>query len=159
MVANQLSNGSSEAPHTEKRITLTEYVDHPDKPSSSFRQIMCDRWPPSLDRRAVSSGCDLRQPVYVVVNCVHCLMLSMYCFRGLPGLRFPSTYPSTTVVSHLAAMPSAKDVQSRLYESLHLRTYPSNSRSMPSSYRILLSVIFPSSLYASFCAQATFPLR
>ena len=32
-----------------------------------------------------------------VVNCVHCLMLSMYCFRGLLRLRLPSTYPSTTV--------------------------------------------------------------
>ena len=32
-----------------------------------------------------------------VVNCVHCLMLSMYCFRWLPRLRLPSTYPSTTV--------------------------------------------------------------
>ena len=29
-----------------------------------------------------------------VVNCVHCLMLSMYCFRGLPHLRLPSTYES-----------------------------------------------------------------
>ena len=28
-----------------------------------------------------------------VVNCVHCLMLSVYCFRGLPRLRLPSTYP------------------------------------------------------------------
>ena len=25
-----------------------------------------------------------------VDNCVHCLMLSMYCFRGLPRLRLPS---------------------------------------------------------------------
>ena len=32
-----------------------------------------------------------------VINCVHCLMLSMYCFRGLPRLLLPSTYPCTTV--------------------------------------------------------------
>ena len=30
-----------------------------------------------------------------IVIFVHCLMLSMYCFRDLPRLRLPSTYPST----------------------------------------------------------------
>ena len=34
---------------------------------SSSRQIMCDRWPPSLDCRVVSSGCDLQQPVRTVI--------------------------------------------------------------------------------------------
>ena len=46
-----------------------------------------------------------------VVNCVHCLMLSMYCFRGLPRLRLPSTYYSCTTVfvnTYLAAVISAK---------------------------------------------------
>ena len=54
---------------------------------SSFRQIMCDRWPPSLDWRVVSSGCDLRQPVRTVMllfNCVHCLMLSYVLFSWPP---------------------------------------------------------------------------
>ena len=41
------------------------------------------------------------------VNFVHCLMLSMYCFRGPPQLRLPSTYPSTSF-SNLMAMISAE---------------------------------------------------
>ena len=66
-------------------------------------------------------------------------MLSIYCFRGLPRLRLPSTYPSTTVLViwqpwSLQSCPT--------YESLRLRTYPRNSRFMSSYCRILVSVIF-----------------
>ena len=38
--------------------------------SSSFRQITYNRRPPSLDWRAVSSGCDLLQPVRTVMSLI-----------------------------------------------------------------------------------------
>ena len=85
-------------------------------------------------------------------------MLSMYCFRGLSGLRLPSTYPSTTV---LVIWQSWSLQRCPKYESLRLRMCPSNSRFMSSSCRILLNkcqFFFPSSLYASFYTKATFPL-
>ena len=65
-----------------------------------------------------------------VVNCVHCLMLSMYCFRGLPRLRLPSTYPSTTVFVIWQPWSLHRCPK---YDSLRLRTCPSNSRFISSS--------------------------
>ena len=73
-----------------------------------------------------------------VVNCVHCL-ISMYCFRGLPRLRFPSTYPSSTV---LVIWQPWSLKRCPPFESLRLRTCQSNTRFMPSSCIILLSVTF-----------------
>ena len=64
-------------------------------------------------------------------------MLSMYCFRGLPHLRLPSTYPSTTVFVIWQPWSLQRCPK---YDSL--RTCPSNSRFMSSSCRILLSVLF-----------------
>ena len=67
-------------------------------------------------------------------------MLSMYCFRGLPRLRLPSTHPSASVLViwqpwYLQRCPK--------YERLRLLTCPINSRFMSSSCRILMSVLFP----------------
>ena len=90
-----------------------------------------------------------------VVNCVHCLMLSMYCFRGLLRLRLPSTYSSTTV---LVIWQPWSLQRCPKYESLRLRTSPSNSCFMSSSCRILLSVLFSIQLICFILRKATFGL-
>ena len=86
-----------------------------------------------------------------VVYCVHCLMLSMYCFRGLPHLLFPSMYPSTTFL--VIWQPSSLK---------RCPKYDSNSLFMSSSCRMLLSVLFSIQLIrfilCHFYAKATFPL-
>ena len=46
--------------------------------SSSFRQITYNRQPPSLDWRAVSSGCDLLQPVRTVMSLI---VSTVWCCR------------------------------------------------------------------------------
>ena len=71
-------------------------------------------------------------------------MLSMYCFRGLPRFRLPSTYPSTTVL--VIRQPWSLQ-RSPKYDSLLLRTCPSNSRILSRYCRIQLAAFFPSNLY------------
>ena len=85
-----------------------------------------------------------------VVNCVHCLMLSMYCFRGLPRLRLPSTYPSTSVFVIWQPWSLHRCPK---YDSLSLRTCPSNSRFISSYCVILLSVRFSIQLIRNILRQ------
>ena len=50
----------------------------PSSSPSSFRQITYNRQPPSLDWRAVSSGCDLLQPVRTVMSLI---VSTVWCCR------------------------------------------------------------------------------
>ena len=47
--------------------------------SSSFRQIKYNRQPPSLDWRAVSSGCDILQPVRTVMSLIVSTVWCCWC--------------------------------------------------------------------------------
>ena len=80
--------------------------------SSSFRQIMCGRWPPSLDWRVVSSVCDLLQPVRTVMSlivptvwwCCRCIVVVASRVFAL----FPRRSTLLLLFSLSAAMISAK---------------------------------------------------
>ena len=63
-----------------------------------------------------------------------CFMLSMYCFRGRQSVHLLFMYPTTTVFRNMAVIVSAK---CQTYDNRRLRRCPSNSRVMPSSFRML----------------------
>ena len=99
--------------HTLRQPPPTSYVCHyyknhrisfdkplPLPPSGFFRHLMFDRFPSSLTSFPPiclpSSRSSAARTKRGIVNVVHCLMLSMHCFRSLPRGRFPSTHRLST---------------------------------------------------------------
>ena len=98
--------------------------------SSSFRQIMFDCWPTSLDWRLPSSDCSLRQPVRTMILlfvsiALCCPCRPTVCVASSVFDVLPTTYPSTTVL--VIWQPCALQ-RCPKYDRLRLRTCPSNSR-------------------------------
>ena len=124
--------------------------------SSSFRQIMCDHWPTSLDWRAVSSGCDLLQPVRTVMSLIVSTVWCCLCIVFVVSRVF-------AFLQRTLLLPFSLSGSRDLCIGVHSMSVCVCGRAQATHalLQVLLKYccqfVFPSSKYATFFAKATFP--